>query len=127
VERSGLILGLRMLVLGWKLLELIRQVLKLVIFAGRGWRKLELVVLFFENDGVHSINRAVAGSSRKKLFAFDSTGHNIADQRVFLGQVCCEVHFLPFVLLANSESWKSEVGPNSGAFNEVEEAVWKER
>jgi len=68
---------------------------------------------------MHSIYRPVHIASWEELLALDGTCHYVAYQWIFLGQVGCEVHFLPLELLSNAKPWKSEVGTDRGTFHKV--------
>lgn len=72
---------------------------------------------------MHSVDRAIFNASREELFALDGAGHDIADQRVSLGQVGREVHLLPLEHLPNAQARKAEVGADSGTLDQVEQAV----
>ena len=62
-----------------------------------------------QNYRVHSIDWSVSVAVRKEFLALDCAGNDVADKRVLLRQICCEVHLLPFELLSNAQSWKTEV------------------
>lgn len=51
---------------------------------------------------MHSVHWAVAVAAREELLALNGTGHDVADQWVFLGQIRREIHFLPLKLLADT-------------------------
>lgn len=63
------------------------------LFVERLSLRLDSVLL--EDDRVHAVDRAGLASLREELFTAHSTRNDVADQRVALGEVRCEVHFLP--------------------------------
>jgi len=92
------------------------------IFWGH-WRQVQSRMLLFQDHGVHPINWSISIAVWKKLFTFDSGRHNIANQRVFLGQISCKVHFLPLETLANAQARKTKVAADCGAFDEIKETI----
>lgn len=56
---------------------------------------LRLDTVLFEDDRMHSVDGARLAGLREELFTTHSTCNDVADQRVSLGQVRSEVHFLP--------------------------------
>ena len=54
---------------------------------------------YFEDDGVHAEHWAVLRATGEELLAADSAGDDVADERVALGQIGSEIHFLPLVSL----------------------------
>jgi len=72
---------------------------------------------------VHSVDRAIIVAPWEKLFTLDGTGHNIADEWIFFGKICGEVHLLPLESLPNSQSWESKIGSNSLSFHKIQKAI----
>lgn len=64
--------------------------------------QLQFWVTFFENDCVHSVNRAICVTVWKELFAFHRTRNNIAHQWVLFGQISSKIHFLPLELFSDA-------------------------
>ena len=54
-----------------------------------------LVSFLGQDDGMHSVHRTFLGTPWKELLAFDCACHDIADYRVFLGEVSCKIHLFP--------------------------------
>lgn len=72
-------------------------------------RELQAWVLLLEDDGMHSVHRSIIIAAREELLALDSTGDNVANQGILLGQVSGEIHFLPLEPLPDSEARESKV------------------
>ena len=72
---------------------------------------------------MHTVNWSVIVASREELFTFDSTGNYITHQRIFLGQICSKIHFLPFKTLSDTQSRKAKVGADGCTLYEVEQAI----
>lgn len=89
---------------------------------GQG-RKLQFDALFLQDNGMHSVYWTVLVASREELFTLHSTGYNVADERVFLWKICCEIHLFPLKLFTNAKSGKSKVGPDCLSFYEVEKSI----
>ena len=89
-----------------------------------------LVWLQLQNDGVHTKERIVRVTVARRLvpgvevfLTADGAGHDVAYERVALGQIRREVHFLPFVFFLDAEPWKAKVGTNGISFNKINLAV----
>jgi hypothetical protein len=68
---------------------------------------------------MHAEYGSVLTTAREKLFTTDSTGYDIAHKWVSLGQICCEIHLLPFISFFDSEARKAKVGPDRVCTNEI--------
>lgn len=90
-----------------------------------------LVWLKLQNDCVHTKERIVGVTVARGLVSggvevfltADGAGHDVANERVALGQVRREVHFLPFVFFLDAEPRKAKVGADGISFNKVNLAV----
>ena len=58
---------------------------------------------------MHSVNWTIIIAAWEKFLALDRTSHNIAYERIPLGQVGCEVHFLPLEAFSDAKPWESEI------------------
>eukprot|EP00356_Strombidium_inclinatum_P012758 CAMPEP_0170491508 /NCGR_PEP_ID=MMETSP0208-20121228/11088_1 /TAXON_ID=197538 /ORGANISM="Strombidium inclinatum, Strain S3" /LENGTH=152 /DNA_ID=CAMNT_0010767091 /DNA_START=2928 /DNA_END=3385 /DNA_ORIENTATION=+ len=65
----------------------------------------------------------VLSAAGEELLALDGAGHYITDERILLGEIRREVHFLPFKFLAEAHSGEAEVRADGFALHEVKEAV----
>jgi len=122
-----IMLGLRILwedVIGLKTyLSIVRLEVARDIFSRRRRRQGQARMLLLQDDRVHPIHRAICGAVGKEFLALDSGGNNVADQRIFLGQVGGEVHLLPLEALADAQPWEAEVAAYGGALDEVEQTI----
>lgn len=60
---------------------------------------------------------------RKKLVAFHCARHDVAHERVALGELRREVHLLPLVALFYSKPWEAKITPNGIGPHKVNLAV----
>jgi hypothetical protein len=80
---------------------------------------LRLTWLQLQNNSVHAEDRSILTTSREKLFTTDGTSDNIAHKRVALGQICCEIHLLPFISFFDSKTRKAKIRPDGVRTNEI--------
>ena len=72
---------------------------------------------------MHAVDRPVGVAVREELLALDSACYDVANEWVLLWQICCEVHLLPFELLANAQPRKAKVRADGLSFHEVKKTV----
>jgi hypothetical protein len=85
-----------------------------------GWDNTLCLTWFqLQYDSVHSEYRTVFTSAREKLLTTDSTSNDIAHKRIALGQICCEIHLLPFISFFDSEAREAKIWPNRVCTNKI--------
>ena len=89
----------------------------------RQWWKLKPEASLLENYSMHPVHWTVIIASREEFFTLNSTCNNVAHQRIFLGQICSKIHFLPFKTFSDAQSRKAKVGADGCTLDKIEQAV----
>jgi len=71
-------------------------------------------------DCMHTKDWAFQWRVREELFTLNSTGYNVAHQRILLREVCGEVHLFPFKLLFNAKPWKAKIRADAITLDKVQ-------